>query len=770
MASRYPLVMVIEDLHWADPALLDFVEYVGEWSGIPMLMLCSARLDILERDRRWGGGKRNASTMSLAPLNSEDTRRLISLLLPSGIAAATRDFLAERTGGNPLFAEEFARMLIDRPSLAEEDRTAPPVAGDSTPENLKAIIAARLDTLPAPQKSLLQDASVVGKVFWPGALAAIGESDGGRVHEGLKELTRKEFVRASRVSSVEHEMEYSFWHALIRDVTYSQIPRATRARKHIAAARWIEGLAGERISDHAELLAYHFEQALTMSKLAGIGAEIASLEEATRRYWMLAGERAMGLDVSRALACFDRALELSPVDDEVRARLLARKAEAASDAGRYETAQQAYVEAIEAFRGQGNLVGAGESLDKLATVLWERGDTKTSRARLAEAVEVLAGQLPGPELAHCYTSVASDRLVTGRFGEAVEWSDRALDLAEKLGEERLVPRALNYRGMSRCYLGDPGGFDDLRHALELTERLGSSREKARALVILTEVQWATEHPVRALRAAEEGADFASRRGLDDMVIGCRTQTLGPLFDLGRWDEVLEVADEVIRWSDTSGGTYSASLAVPWKEQVLLWRGQTSEAESIASDSLARARGMKDPQVLVPSVVVAAMVGLGQGRREEAIRLVRDLDETTEVAINWYREEFIADLARICCGVGDVELGRTLIAKAEPFATRHRLSILSGQATLDEAIGQLGRAADTYRAASFRWSEYGNVFEAGLARLGQGRCLARMGHPDARDHLLKARSVFRELGATVLLAETDQWLQEPQAPELRDHPD
>lgn len=209
---------------------------------------------------------------------------------------------------------------------------------DSSPESLEALIAARLDTLPVDQKSLLQDAAVIGQQFWPIAVAAVAGADLEGVRDGLRDLAHRELIRPSRFSSVRGDMEYAFSHALIRDVAYGQIPRLERVDKHVVAAGWIERLAVERVADHAELLAHHYGQALDLSRAAGRGG-LDELEEATRRALMLAGERSMALDIGRATECFDRVLELLPPDHPDRAGALFRKAVAAQDAGRYEEAE-----------------------------------------------------------------------------------------------------------------------------------------------------------------------------------------------------------------------------------------------------------------------------------------------------------------------------------------------------------------------------------------------------------------------------------------------
>ena len=755
MATTYPLVIAIEDLHWADGAMLEFIEHVADWSGgLPILILCTARPELFERDPRWGGGKRNSSIVSLAPLTGAETERLVASLLPAGSPQEVRDLLFDRTGGNPLFAEEYARMLNERADHADAEPSEGLPLRTGSPDSLQAIIAARLDALTIEQKSLLQDASVIGKEFWPGALAAIGGTDAEPVRSELHELARKELVRRSRISSVEHETEYSFAHTLIRDVAYGQIPRLPRARKHVAAAEWLERLAGERVADHAELLAHHYGQALELSRAAGRSDQIEALEESTRRSWIAAGERAMGLDVSRAEVCFTNALDLFPAAHPDRTQVLARIGEAALDGGRYDEAGRTLEEAIAELRDRGDRVRLGSCLTLLATVLWDRGDTAACRERLAEAVEILEGELPGPELADCYASVASDRLIVGYMAEAVEWADRSLELATTLAADARVPRALSFRGMARCYGGDLEGLKDLDEALVGAERHGLSREHAQVLVMQAEVRWSTEGPNEALQITREGIDLAERRGVVDMAVACRTLSLGPLFDLGRWDELLEVADGMTRWSGATGGAYTRVMAQTRTAQVQMWRGGATGASTLGSDVLSRAKEIGDPQVLVPATVAAALVAERRGRSDEAVQLIEDLDRAVGISIDWYREEFLGELVRICTAGGNLSLAASLLDRARVFTLRQRLSLLSARAALEEATGREEEASGIYAEAAHGWSRYGHPFETGLALLGQGRCLSRAGRPGSAERFADARQRFAGLGAELLVAEVD----------------
>ena len=237
LAETQPVVLVFEDLHWADDALLDFVDSLADRvSGVSLLVVGSARPELLERRPGWGGGKRNAATISLAPLSDEDTARLLAGLLRTPVLPAEQQAaLLQRAEGNPLFAEEYARMLADGSDPA------------AAPETLQGVVAARIDALPEEEKELLQLAAVLGKVFWTDALARLSGADSWHLEERLHALERKEFVRREHRSAVAGSKQYVFVHALVRDGAYGQMSRASRADGPSAVADWIETLpAGPR--------------------------------------------------------------------------------------------------------------------------------------------------------------------------------------------------------------------------------------------------------------------------------------------------------------------------------------------------------------------------------------------------------------------------------------------------------------------------------------------------------------------------------------------
>ncbi len=267
-------MLVFEDLHWADEAMLAFIEHLADRAEtVPLLVVATARPELFERRRDYATGIRNATTISLSPLSAEETARLVSELLETTALPATlQQLILDRAEGNPLYAEEFVRLLKDRDLLARRGETWELRAGVEVPfpDSVQALIAARLDMQEPLAKSMLADAAVVGKVFWAGALAAMGDCDLELVLETLRDLSRKEIVHATRRSSLEGEVEYDFWHILTRDVAYAQLPRASRAARHVAAAAWIEASAGERVGDHADVLAYHYATALDLTRAPAV--------------------------------------------------------------------------------------------------------------------------------------------------------------------------------------------------------------------------------------------------------------------------------------------------------------------------------------------------------------------------------------------------------------------------------------------------------------------------------------------------------------------
>ena len=373
IAEQDPTVLVFEDLHWADDAMLAFLEHLADRAeGVPLLVVGTARPELFERHPDYANSLRNATPINLAPLSEKETARLVSALLETtALPAGVQEPILDGAGGNPLYAEEFVRLLKDKDLLVKKGASWELKEGAEVPfpDSVQSLIAARLDTLEPDIKSMLADAAVVGKVFWAGAIAQMGERDLSEVTDTLRELSRKELVRSARRSSIEGEAEYVFWHVLARDVAYGQLPRASRASRHVAAAEWIESKAPERVEDLADVLAYHYGAALELARAAEQTDQATELEAPALKFLSLAGERALGLDSAAALANLERALALAPQESPERPKVLALFGDAARQVGRFAEAAKALEEAITGFRAAGDLPDAAGAMGTLGNVL-----------------------------------------------------------------------------------------------------------------------------------------------------------------------------------------------------------------------------------------------------------------------------------------------------------------------------------------------------------------------------------------------------------------
>jgi class 3 adenylate cyclase len=753
-AAERETVLVFEDLHWADAALLSFLEHLADWSeGVPLLLLCTARPELYERHASWAAGLRNATTINLPPLSDDETARLLSSLLERVVLPAeTQQALLERAGGNPLYAEEFVRLLADRELLAGTLEDVP------LPDSVQALIAARLDTLSPDRKSLLQDAAVVGKLFWAGAVAEMGGRDPREVELALHELARKELVRPARTSSMEGEVEYSFWHLLVRDVCYGQIPRAARAARHRSAAGWIERKAGERAEDLADVLADHFVTALELTRAAGQAADTEELRASARRYLALAGERALALDVASAEASLAKALALAPVGHPERASLLERWAQAAQQQSWPQDAKGALEEALALYREQREPLAAGRALIALSNVLQTLGDPQREKA-IADALELLEAEPPGPELVAAYAELAAARAIGSAYPETIAAAERTLALAAELGLGEPA-RALGYRGYARSHLGAREGLEDMRRALALALEQGHGRDAAVLHNNLALVIWVHEGPQAALDACREGIDFCARRGIAEFALSIASLSSTFLAESGRAEQALAEAEPVAERLEAAGSVVSTE---PRAQQLRLLAERGAHEHVPAMDELvATAREAGEPQVCALAFAAVARLLLAQGQPARARALLVELAQVPGVRADAYYGAALPELVRGALALGEPELASRLVDGVEPRLPLYDHAICACRAQLAEAAGEPVEAASLYAEAAERWREFGNVPERAYALLGQGRCLLALGRPEAGESLRAARELFAGMGYKPALAETEALLVEQTA--------
>ena len=271
IARRRPTVLVFEDIHWAEPTLLDLIEHVADWArGCALLVLCTARPDLLDVRAGWGGGKTNATTIMLERLPAKDCARLLEDLAGETLTSEQRERVVAASEGNPLFVEQMLAML------SEDER-----AGSDVPLTIQALLAARLDRLGGEERRVVESASVEGRVFHRSALAALtSDAERPALAAHLQRLMRRELIDPDR-SLFEGDSAYRFQHVLIRDAAYASLPKRARAELHERFAEWLEERVANRVDEYREILAYHLEQAYLL--LVDVAPEDARSGRRSRR-------------------------------------------------------------------------------------------------------------------------------------------------------------------------------------------------------------------------------------------------------------------------------------------------------------------------------------------------------------------------------------------------------------------------------------------------------------------------------------------------------
>jgi predicted ATPase/class 3 adenylate cyclase len=738
LAARRPLVLVFEDLHWADDGLLDFVDHLAEWAaGAQLLVVCAARPALLERRPGWSETRENALTLSLAALTDEETSALVnSLLEESVLPERAQSALLARAGGNPLYAGEYVRMLVDRGLLGPGTDGSP--GGElPLPESIQAIIAARLDALPAAEKALLQDAAVIGREFWAGALVALGALPRWQVEERLLALERKGFVRRDHRSSVVRETQYTFWHVVIRDVAYGQIPRGRRVDKHRLAAAWIESLNVERAEDRAEMLAHHYLSALEFARASG--QETESLTERARIALREAGDRATSLNAFRGAMRFYRgALDLWPQGDPERPELLFRYGRARFHAESAGT--EVLTEARKALHAAGDRETAAEAIVMLGELAWMRGETDAAFRHFEEAAALVHDEPSSRAKALVLGSLSRFLMIADRHEEAIRIGLEALRMAEELDLAELQAHALDSIGTSRAAIGDSRGLADLEQSIAIATEL-NSLEAVRGYVNLGSTLAELGDLERAFGLYERGRRAAEGFGVPDRIRWFEEERLYEWYWRGDWDRAFRRAEELIAELEASGPHMAELDSRLVRARILLAR---SEGERVLDDSaraLEFARRAGYTGALFPSLAFRARALAEVERSEEAAALARELLELWSGHGSAVASFWTADLA---CALWLLGRGDELRAAGDKARARTRW--------LDAAEafgrGELVRAAELY-------GEIGAGPDEAFVRMHAAAGAAREGRSEeSRTQLHLALVFFRRVGAKAYIREAE----------------
>ncbi|MGH3000245.1 MAG: ATP-binding protein, partial [Gaiellaceae bacterium] len=464
LTTVYPTVLAFEDLQWADESLLDFIEYLLDWSrDHPLFVVTLARPELLERRPTWGAGRRNFTSMFLESLPPEAMDELLAGLVP-GLPEDLRDRILARAEGVPLYAVETVRTLLDRGLLVQDGPAYRPTGAiDSleVPETLHALIAARLDGLPAEERRLLQDAAVLGKTFSRDGLATLSDLTPDGIAELLGSLVRKEVLGVQADPRSPEHGQYGFLQDLVRHVAYETLSKRERRMRHLAAAEHLSREEAESI----EVVAAHYVAAYE----AGPDAEDAdAIKSKARNALVHAGRHAQSLAAAaEATRYFEQAAALTE-ESQQRAALLAEAGEMAGFAGDVDRAWRLFGDAIALYESEGDTHAVARATVRLGRVAAMTARRDEVGPMLERAFDVIAGDEPDEDLAVLAAQLSGYYFFGGDIERAEERAELALDIAEAAEYHEALVHALMRKSFIPETRGHPQESLALReHTLKL---------------------------------------------------------------------------------------------------------------------------------------------------------------------------------------------------------------------------------------------------------------------------------------------------------------
>ena len=671
LARERPLVVVVDDIHWAAPALLDLLEGLLDWiRDVPLLLVCQARPELLEIRPTWSGGRLNATSILLEPLNEEECGILTAELLAGGTVPAE---IVGRVGaaseGNPLFLEEFVAMLIDEGRLRREgDRwvVVGSLAELEVPPSVSALLAARLDRLDPGERRVLEVASVQGKTFSRAAIEAIEPADRSRVGPQLAALVRQELIRPETGGATSAE-SYRFRHILLRDAAYVHLPKAERGALHERFAGWLTDVSGDRLDEFEEIVGYHWEQAWRYRlELRPDDPGLAALAASAAGHLGAAGRRAQARgDLRAAVALLARAIAVAPLPTELLVRLQVDLGASQGDLGQFEPALATLSRALEQAETGGADVAAALARVELARlglnstpVGWAAAATETAMTALRtfEAAGDDRGQ------ARAWNLIGMVDVMRTRAQGMLEAHDRARAFALRAGDARLASDSAIWvaislfmgptpaaEGLHRCdemlaapdlharteagirasragllsMVGDVSGCRaDIARVRELTALLGPSVLGAAYTQLYGMAEVLSGDAQAAAAYLREGLELLERMG----EVGFRSTSAGllgyVLFDTG---DAAGAAEYSLRCRELAAPDdvfsqmmWRLGLARPWALQ-----GRMVEALALLEEAVAIARSSDFPWVQGSAIMNQGSLLVLAGQREAGEAAIRE---------------------------------------------------------------------------------------------------------------------------------------------------
>jgi class 3 adenylate cyclase/tetratricopeptide (TPR) repeat protein len=760
LADTSPTILLFEDLHWADDALLDFVEYLLDWArDRPIFILTTARPELIERRPTWGAAKRSFTSFYLEPLSAPQLERLLEGAV-TGLPTELRAQILERSEGIPFYAVETVRMLIDRGLLARQGSAYHPTATIETldvPSSLQALIAARLDHLSAEERRVLQDASVLGRTFTVPGLQAVSGLEESDLRAILGSLVRKEILSLRTDPLSPERGQFGFLQDLVRRVAYDMMSKRDRRPRHLAAADYLASVAGGEDDDVIEVIASHLLDAYQSSPDAD---DAAVVRQRAHESQVRAGERAASLGSNlTAQRYYERAATL--VDDAVvQAELIEKAGQVAYASARIEDSVAFFEDARRRFEEAGEAHAAARVSARSAESMWDLGRLRDGLTIMDAAFELLSEDAPDADLAQLAAQIGRFAFFFGDTEVGAKRVESALAIAEELDLPEVYSQALNTKGL---ILGSRG-------------RTRESRALMREALAV-----AVEHdkPSAALRAHNNLADFMcqdgryaeAQRHIDDGLVLARRVGdryweqifLGfiyPRFALGGWSAALAAMDELGGWDEhIRSRTAFTQGFVAFGVAIHLHQGDDAGADRLLTsfEILADSADVQERAEYQTGVAIRRWAAGSHDAARAAASAAMDAGGLGQDDYRITESRVIAVDAAIA--LGDVDAAEALIAGSGVDRPGHRPHFQLAHAMRARAAIEAARAGagveDARKGAIGLFREIDYPFWTAVTMYEHAAWLRdQQRETDAEPFVADARQIFTSLGATPWLERLD----------------
>jgi tetratricopeptide (TPR) repeat protein len=668
---------------------------------------------------------------------------LLAGLVP-GLPEELLSQILERAEGIPLYAVETVRMLLDRGALVQDGAIYVPtrtIQALEVPETLHALIAARLDGLSSEERRVLQDGSVLGKTFTREALAAVSGLPENELDPLLASLTRKEVLGVQADPRSPEHGQYGFLQDLLRRVAYETLAKGDRKKKHVAAAEFLEQAWGE--AEVVEVVASHYVDAY---RTAPEASDAPAIKAKAGELLARAGERAASLAAAaEGRRYFEQAAELTDEGAE-RAALLDRAGEMAVRAADPNGARTHFEESIRLHEELGETHAAARVSGRLARVERFTGRHDEALARLERAFDVISADEPDEDLADIAARLANMYFNSGDLERAAERAELALDIAEAHGYPKALAMALgakSFAAHSRGHLEEAIAL--MKHELSIALEHDLAEEASSSYFILSDASFHRDRYADALEYLRESIAFSRRIGNRPYEWSALAESTYALFMLGRWDEALEVTEQLREEQVRSGGMFLSLLSGPL--EIHLHRGDMTEARQLFAQ-FSNLEGSTDVQERVCFYGATAALDRAEGRLREALDTGRKATEGVPALRLSHQaiEQAIVEALEAAVALGDDDAARELLGTVEAVPSGGRPPLLAAhahrlRARFDDDPSQFERAAARFR-------EIGVPFWLAVTLLEHAEWLVGAGrHDEAEPLLAEAREVFDRLQTT-----------------------